>query len=93
MISEISAKITIVGATNHPGSLDRAVQSLVRYDIQIVHCSKFIKVPLPDDKTRIKFIIKKLEDADFHNGLGEDDLKKVAKESQKFSFRDLQRLW
>ena len=70
-----------------------ALTELFCPELKTIHCSNFIKVPLPDDKTRIKFIIKKLEDADFHSGLGDDDLKKVVKGTQKFSFRDLQRLW
>jgi len=83
-ISDISSKITLVGATNSSASLDNQLLSKV---------SKYIHISPPNLTTRLRFINKQIEEAGYTNDMGEKEMEFIGRETENFSFRDLQRLW
>ena len=72
----------MISATNFPAQLDRAFLSRI---------TNFIKMPLPDDSTRKLLFIKYLQDSELSHNMRPEHLSQVAKETERFSFRDCQR--
>jgi len=83
-IKDIPTKISLVGAVNSSESLDSAVLSKV---------SKYINIPPPDLNERLRFLKQKIKEANFINKIGEKELEFIGLETEKYSYRDLQRLW
>jgi len=50
-------------------------------------------LPLPDLNTRIYFLTKQIEEAQFTNGINEKAMQTLGRGTALFSFRDLQRFW
>jgi len=88
LISEIStdipAKITLVGATDSSANLDNALLSKV---------SKYINIPPPPLSARIRFIKNKMVVNNFTNKIGDMEMEFIGQETEKYSFKDLERLW
>lgn len=78
----IQGQVTVIAATNFPAQLDRAFLSRI---------TNFINMPLPDDSTKKMLFIKYLKDSDLSHNMSPEHLTKIAKEKERFSFRDCQR--
>jgi len=83
-IQDVSSNLCVVGATNFPASLDKAVLSRV---------NKYIHVPLPDENERKVFISAQMEFSGVFNNFTDEDWLKIQSDTKNFSYRDLQRLW
>jgi len=83
-MSDQSTKITLVGAANSTENLDNNFLGKI---------SKYISIPPPNLKARLNFINMQIEVAHFSNDIGEKEMEFIGRETEKFSFRDLQRLW
>jgi len=84
-ISDISSKISLVGAANNSASLNQDFLSTV---------SKCINIPPPAAaRERIKFIEKKIEEANFTNFMTSKEVEFIDQETKKYTYKDMQRLW
>jgi len=88
LINELSAdippKITLVGAAGSSANLDNDLLSKV---------SKYINIPPPPLSERIRFIKSKMAEAQFTNKIKDNEMEFIGQETEKYSFRDLERLW
>ena len=96
----------MVGAAGSSANLDNDLLSKVRYDkfetasvkkIESDHkmafFSKYINIPPPPLSERIRFIKSKMAEAQFTNKIKDNEMEFIGQETEKYSFRDLERLW
>ena len=55
--------------------------------------SKYINIPPPPLSARIRFIKNKMVVNNFTNKIGDKEMEFIGQETEKYSFKDLERLW
>ena len=65
----------------------------MHYSYHTALFSKYINIPLPNVAARLNFLNMQMEVAQFTNDIGEKEMEFIGRETEKFSFRDLQKLW
>ena len=96
----------MVGATGSSANLSSDVLSRVRYEkLQIISrkrlnsiierysFSKYTSIPPPPLRERRRFLKSKMREGHFTNKIIDMEMEFIGQETEKYSFKDLERLW